>query len=500
MNFSRDSSGLIRGAGVLVGAAFLVKGMGGILRIPLTRMMGPEGMGLYQMAYSIYGLMISVFVSGFPLAVSRMIAEARAHRTSPGAVLRAALILLLLTGLLGSLALYLGAGFLAASVIGDPRAAAPIRAIAPALVIVSCMAALRGYNQGLGRMEPTALSQLLEQLVRVLTALALAGACLPLGLERASQGAALGTTAGATAGLIVLVLMTKVSRSGREQRGTSRLLAARTVGLAVPTSLAALLLPALDALNAILLPRRLIQAGLEPQVATALYGQLAGVALPLMGLPAVISISLAAALVPRLTESSSRGRASVTAGNALTAIRLTVYTALPASAGVMAMARPLGETVFALPEVTPLIAIVAPGCLFLAVQQTTTGVLLGLGRPLVPAGGLLLALGLTGAIVHGLSPIPGWGIFASAAGLALGLALAAIWNVYFVARSLPLPLPGEVLRLFMVSVFMGLTVYLIYPLMAGSLGEWLGVAVAVVTGSLLYGLSTLSLLMKWLKG
>jgi len=499
LSFTRENAGLLRGAGILAGAAFLVKAIGGFLRIPLTRMMGPEGMGLYQMAYSVYGLMISVFVSGFPLAVSRMVAEARARGAAPEAVLRASLGLLVMTGAVGSVFLYRGADFLAGTVMGDPRAAGSIRAIAPALVMVSAMAALRGYHQGLNRQEPTALSQVAEQIVRVVTALTLVAVSLPLGLARAAQGAALGTSAGSVAGLTTLVVITRLGPRGRCGASVAGMLALKTAGLAVPTSLAALLLPALDALNAVLLPRRLIQAGLETETATALYGQLAGVALPLMGLPAIISISMAAALVPQVAISHSSGRKSTAAMSALTALRFTIYTAMPATTGIMVLARPLGETVFSLPEVVPLIALVAPGCLFLALQQSTTGILLGLGRPLIPGASLLLALSLTGSLLYLLAPIPGWGIMGAAGGLALGLGVACCWNLYFTTRAVTLPIWGDALRLIVASAAMAAMVGAVYPGLSYWAGEWGGLALAVLVGVGVYLASTARLLLSWLR-
>ncbi len=487
--------GLVRQASVLAGAGFLVKIIGGLLRIPLTRMMGPEGMGLYQMAYSVYGLLITLCVSGFPLAVSKLVAESRARCQSPALVFRACVVMLGLVGVITSAWLYAGADFLAAKVLGDPRAAIPIRGIAPAMVLVAMMAVFRGYFQGHQRMGPTALSQIVEQVTRVTMSLALVSICLPLGLGYAAGGASFGTTLGALAGMLLLIGIYRrhEERVGaKKDGGPGEGMMIRVISLAVPISLGALLLPGLDALNAFLIPSRLQAVGMDVSQATGLYGQLAGVALPMMGLPAVASISLAASLVPAVAAASASRDASLVAIHAGTAMTLALMLSLPAAGGLWVLSGPISSTLFHLPQVGPLLRIVAPGCIFLSLQQTSTGILLGLGRPSVPVASLILGLSVNGVLVHALTVLPGVGITGAALALPSGLLTASVFNLWFLRRILG-QLPVPVFRPLLAVGAMMAVVMVAYPALLPGLGDWGALIASVVLGAGAYFLGLLGL-------
>jgi stage V sporulation protein B len=188
----------LRGAMVLTIAGVVVKLLGAVYRIPFTRIAGSEGIGLYQMAYPIYVALLSLSTAGIPVALSFLIAERGAMGDRHGArqVFSVSLIFLFCLGGILAAGLFYISPFLAQRVLGDNRAYYSLIAVAPAVFIISVAAAFRGYFQGWRLMWPTAVSEVVEQVIRVGTVLLAAQALMSRGVEYAAAGAAFGTFTG----------------------------------------------------------------------------------------------------------------------------------------------------------------------------------------------------------------------------------------------------------------------------------------------------------------
>ena len=193
----------IQGALILTVAGIIVKFIGAFSRIYLSRLLGGEGIGLYQMAYPIYLLCLSVSSAGLPVAISIMVAERNAVNDYNGGqkVFRISMAALVMTGLFFSVLLFFGSQWLVdTGIVRDPRAYWSLLALSPAVFCATLLATLRGYFQGLQLMTPTAVSQILEQVVRVVTMIAFAVILLPYGLEFGAAGATLGAAPAKGAG------------------------------------------------------------------------------------------------------------------------------------------------------------------------------------------------------------------------------------------------------------------------------------------------------------
>jgi stage V sporulation protein B len=152
----------LKGAAILGLAGLLVKIIGAFYRIPLAYIIGPEGMGLYQMAYPIYTTLLYISVAGIPTAISKMVAEriALGHRRDAHRVFMISFKLLLILGIITTVLLLLATPLLALY-LKNQKSLYPLLAIAPSLFFVSMISAYRGYFQGMQQMVPTALSQII---------------------------------------------------------------------------------------------------------------------------------------------------------------------------------------------------------------------------------------------------------------------------------------------------------------------------------------------------
>src|SRR5690554_718259 len=203
----QDGNKFIKGALALTVAGVIVKILGAVYRIPLYGILGDVGMGLFMAVYPVYSMMLSISTAGVPVAVSKLVAERLAHGNYRGAhqVFRVAMGLMTSSGLVVTGILFLGAKYFTAKILKAPGALYPLIAIAPSIIFFALKSALRGFFQGQQSMVPTALSQVVEQVVRVATIFVFSALLVKYSLELGAAGAAFGTVTGALAALILLV-------------------------------------------------------------------------------------------------------------------------------------------------------------------------------------------------------------------------------------------------------------------------------------------------------
>ena len=170
------------GAAVLAFGIMAVKVIGAVFKIPLRNILGEGGSADFSNAYNIYATMLTISSAGLPVALSKLVSEAYARGRTRQAqrTFNLSLTVFLLLGLVSFSLMWWGNDYLA-SLLNNPRAAYGIRALAPAVVCVGCLSAFRGYAQGRQYMTPTAVSQILEALCKLVFGLALSLWLLKIG-------------------------------------------------------------------------------------------------------------------------------------------------------------------------------------------------------------------------------------------------------------------------------------------------------------------------------
>ncbi len=414
---------LLRGTFILTAAGIVVKVIGSLNWIFLSRVLGGEGIGIYQMAFPLYLLALSVSSAGIPVAISIITAEKIALHDYRGAnrVFKLSLLLLTVTGLALSLLLYFKAGWLIEErIIRDARVYYSLIALSPAIFLVTIISSFRGYLQGWQIMTPTAVSQIVEQLFRVATMLVLASILLPRGLELAAGGASLGAGAGAAAALVVLVYyywrLKKEKRdlfragdtaAGRE---SGALIIRRLARLALPVSLSSIMLPLVANLDLLVVPLRLEEAGYSVEQATELFGYLTGMAVPLVNLATILTAALATSLVPSIAQAYSLGEQGSVYYRTAAAMRLANVATIPFSIMLWVLAEPVVSVVYHAPGAADATRVMAAGVFLLGLHQVSTGVLQGLGRTTIPVVNMGIAAALKVALNWVLTALPALGI------------------------------------------------------------------------------------------
>lgn len=453
------AGGWLRGAAVLGLAAVISKLLGTLQKIPLQNMAGDGVFGIYNAVYPLYILILFTATAGFPITVSKFVAERVAAGDDAGArrIVYVSSVLLSGTGLFFSAGLLVGADVIA-EWIGISQTAPAIRCVSFALLFAPLMAVLRGYFQGYQTMLPTAVSQVVEQFVRVGTMVAL---LLYLSAKQAAMatiaaGATFGSVTGGFFGLLIMLYYwrkekgsrVKVSRSGGEKseksgksinpagkeelNSTSSLqLAKQIAAYAIPICLGTIVVPLMALVDTFTMPR--ILHGMYGTEAEAMrqFG-LYNRGLPLVQLVVMLASTLSAVLVPAIAAAKAGGDLRLVQSRAELAIRWSWYMGLAAAFGLAFTALPINVMLYRTNEATWTMAILAFTALFSTLNTVSGSVLQGLGAVRLPALTMLIAVVLKA--LGNVWLMPRWGIEGAALSAVIAFAAAAGLTLVQAAR------------------------------------------------------------------
>lgn len=498
----------IRGAAILGIAGLLVQVMGAIFRIPLGNIIGDEGMGYFQTAYPVYVFLLVFSTNGVPAAISKMASEriaigqhAEAHR-----VFKLSFLLMFAVGIVAAAIFFFGAKPIV-ELFGNSGAYYAMLAIAPALLFVPIMAVFRGYFQGLQQMEPTAISQLVEQAVRVAVGLFLAVAFLPKGLEMAAAGATVGTSIGPIVGVLVLIviyykkrkkLFLEINDSQDQPRESAGKLLGTLAKIAIPITIGVSILPIMNIADVTIVMRRLQETGFTPEAANALYGQLTGMAGPIINIPMALALSIALSLVPSIAAANSVKDTGFLDMNIKLALRTAMIIGVPCTFGLMALSEPIMLLLYPMQadsasSAAPCLFILAIGIIFLSVAQTMAGILQGLGKPSVAVISLGVGLVVKCISTYVFTGMPSLNVQGAAIGSTLAYAVIGLMNFIAVKKhtETKFNLTLSVVKPLIAGVIMCVCVLIGYYLCKMIVGNSLATVLSISIGASVYGVMLL---------
>ena len=389
------------GVAILAAGIAVVKLLGALFKIPLFNILGETGTADFNNAYNIYAVLLTISTAGLPVALSKTVAEASAlgRYNQERRVFRVALGAFLAMGLVSFAIMWLGNDKLAA-LLHNSHAAPGIRALAPAVVCVGCLSALRGYAQGHLDMAPTSVSQIMEAVCKLILGLGLAMLIMRGTLLRVDEGlrtsyAAAGAITGVTVGT-ALALVYMIADHLRKRRnapvGTDTpdgtgVIFKNLMRLAIPITLSTTMVPVINVIDNSLVQGQLQNAlGMTETASRALYGNYS-VAANLHNLPASFMTALTAAIIPavaaRLAYRDREG-ASRIVGSVL---RITSLLALPMGVGLLALSGPIVRLLYPRYDSAltgPLLAILGPASILVCLVLVTNAVLQAYGHVRLP--------------------------------------------------------------------------------------------------------------------
>jgi len=446
----KGKQNFLAGALTLALAGIICRLLGIAFRIPLANIVGNFGMGLYQMVFPVYALLLIVSSAGIPVAISKLIAKKEAgqnEKYTPTQILINAILLLGIIGFVLGSALFVFANQVA-SLQGNDGVGKIYMAIAPAIFFVCLISAFRGYFQGQSNMVPTAISQVTEQLVKVSVGMTLALILLKHSIVWAVFGAILAVTVSEVIALVVLIFIYLRHRTKRKKvrdEIPERLFRFSLMWLILkksfPITLLASIFPLILVFDSMIVINMLRSGGATTQVATQLYGISSGTVHTLINMPAILGVAIGTAVVPMTAALVSKRNTEELKQKCALAIKLIFFIAVFFAAFYVAFAREiiilLYERAFAgnsdqLVIATHLLKIESAVILLMGISQVFTSILQGAGRSNFP----LVALLIGGAAKIGFqfALIGTIGIYAVSIGNVICFGIAFVLNTIFVAK------------------------------------------------------------------
>lgn len=297
---------LVLGTLLLTGAGALSRIIGFFYRIFLTHLIGAEGLGIYQLIFPIYGLCFSLTAAGIQTAISKLVAEITndSEHNRRRTYLFVGLLLSLSLSVCCSLILHYHSQFIAIHFIHEYRCARLLEVLAITLPFGSIHACINGYYYGKKKAAIPAISQLLEQIARVLSVYLLAQISLEKNIEITPIIAVYGIICGE---LISAIFSLSTLHYDRLKLPHIRQAFRSVSALAAPLTGTKVTLSLFGSMEAILIPLQLQAYGLDNSTALSLFGVLTGMALPLILFPTAITNSLSVILLPTISEASAEG-------------------------------------------------------------------------------------------------------------------------------------------------------------------------------------------------
>ncbi|MBP1914896.1 stage V sporulation protein B [Lederbergia galactosidilyticus] len=434
----------LKGTIILMAAGLITKLLGFINRIVIARMIGAEGVGLFMMSYPTLILVITITQMGLPVAISKAVAEAEAKgdRKKTKKVLAVSLTVTGTLSLIFTPTLMLISPFLSETLFTDPRTFYPLLAITPIIPIVAVSSVIRGYFQGKQNMKPSAVAQVLEQVVRISLIAFLAKKFLPMGIEYAAAAAMAASVIGELASFLYLFTMFKAKKKFRVRKKFFQSVTEgkKTLGelmnVALPTTGGRLIGSVTWFLEPIVVSHSLLLAGIAAGVATKQYGLLTGYALPLLTLPSFFTHSLSTSLVPAISEANANRNQLMVEHRFQQALRFVLMAGCLSTVILYVFAEPLMEWFYGTSDGYEFIQFLAPFFLFTYFQGPFGAILQALNLASAAMINSLIGSVLKILVIFVFASQPAFGINGVALGMAAGTVLVTLLHFATVLKKI----------------------------------------------------------------
>ena len=377
---------LIAGTVTLTFANLITKFLGFYYRVYMSDAIGSEGMGLYQLILPIYALTWSITASGFTTTVSRLTARenAKGETGNIGRIVKQSLLMCFIASILLSVCLMGFSDFIALHILKESRTLLSLRLLAFSIPFMAVGSCLRGFFMGLQNMTVPALSQIIEQVVRIGSIFLIAGTFVPKGLSYACFAAVWGIVLGEGISfffsLCSYILFKRKRNFTKKPTTKSYAITIMILSMALPLSATRITASLLSAAENILIPRQLQFFGYSSADALELYGELTGMAMPLLQLPSAFLMAASASLIPEISEACAVGQNNRISRTISASLLFTFIIGIGASCFFSVFPKEICYVIYSKSDLGSLLFPLAFFCPLLYGHTTLSGLLNGLGE------------------------------------------------------------------------------------------------------------------------
>lgn len=483
-------SSLLSGTLLLTAVGLFSQALGFLYRIALSRMVGAEVMGLYQLVMPVFSVLLSLTAVGLTVAVSTLSARYQALNdwSAVRSVLRRGLLAFLV------LAVPLGAGVMLASdavsvyLLGDARTQLGVVLLVPCVLLTGVENLHKHCFYGTGNVRPPAASETVEQLVRTAAVLGLLAVFLPQYPERAVGLIVCGMIVCElfSSATLVFLFRRQLRRVPLRPSGM-RVTWKQLFSISVPVGCTSLLGTLMGSANSVLIPQKLVRGGMETSAAISAFGVLCGMTVPMLMLPMGFISALGLTMVPSLAQKAALGRWEEIRGQLGRVLSLISLVMAPAMALLTVLGPTVGRILFRNEDVGQFMLPLAAGVLLSCWQSVLAGALNGLGRQRLAARNAILCDGVQLAFTW--FTVARWGLAGYVAGFLCACVLAFLLDLRAVcgATGLHVELFSCFLSPVLAAVLMGLCANLLFRILTdGGASVPAACAMTVLFALLLY--------------
>ncbi|WP_078378384.1 putative polysaccharide biosynthesis protein [Sutcliffiella halmapala] len=420
-----------KGAMILTVAGIVTKILSAVYRVPFQNIVGDVGFYIYQQVYPFYGVAIILSTYGFPVVISKLIAEQPEKYRMQAAqkIGQVSLSLLLVFGIFLFTLLFLGADWFA-GIMGDKELANLFRIVAFSFLLLPFVSVWRGMFQGDGEMTPTAVSQVSEQLIRVCIILLLAYLLVrnDRSLYDVGAGAMLGSIAGGFAAVMVLLFYYQRMKKRNNQKNYDEyLLSFKTIGCALifqgfTICISSLLLILFQMVDSFTIYAWLVESGTSSEMAKQVKG-VYDRGQPLIQLGTVVATAFSLSLVPFITQAKGNKLNREIKDKITISIRVSIAIGAAASVGLAWLIQPVNKMLFSNDNGSSVLLILGLSILFSSLSLTAAAILQGLGHTYLPA--LYVLIGISLKFLCNYLFIPAYGTLGASVSTLLASAVVA---------------------------------------------------------------------------
>lgn len=485
----------IKGASIIAAGGIIARLLGLFFKVPIGRILDGYGMGLFNNPYPIYSLMLTISIIGIPIAISKMIAERASAKNYQGVmqVFRVSMMVLFLVGIATSSILFFGADSIISIAGWEVETYYTVLGLAFAPFMVALMSGFRGFFQGMQRMTPTAVSQIVEAFVRVIFGI---GLCYyltgafgqPEGAGGASSGALFGAIGALSFLVFAYIVFMKDFKGVMGRQGVSfpkestKSILKRLAQIAVPVTMTSAIVSLFGIINSFTYVSRLHLAGIDSYLATVMWGDY-GLAQTMINVPLTFSTAMSITLVPAISESFAlKSKIGIKHKTEL-GLRVILLIALPCAVGLSVFSEQIFTLLF--PNSIyggSILRFFAFSAVLIMFANTLQSILQGVDQFNLPLRHLIPGLAVNLACNFIFVPMPSINIYGLVISNIAAYSVVCFLNYRSVRRitGVRIHLGQTVVKPAAASLLMGLFGFFIYRILDGFLGNGIAVLVSIL--------------------
>ncbi|TCK98560.1 stage V sporulation protein B [Natranaerovirga hydrolytica] len=431
-----SKNSIIKGAFILTAVGLVTRVIGFLYRIYMSNLIGAEGMGIFQLIFPVFMICYTLCCSGLFTAISKLVAAQKAsnNSTNISKVINMATLISFSLSVLLSVIIYFFSEYISSNILNEPRTLLSLKILAFTVPFTAIGSSVKAYFYGLQKTFIPASSQLMEQIIRVLSVYLLSGFFIPLGLEYACAMAVIGMALGEVITCFYVIIAYRISLKSKLNQWSKKAnyiykykssiyhsyktISKSIAAIAVPLTANRVLITLLSSVETILIPSRLQLYGLNHSASISIYGVLTGMAMPLILFPSVFTSSLSLMLLPAVSEANASKNKNAIRITTSKTLQYTLLIGIISTFIFIVFGEPLGLKIYNDPLVGNFLIILAWLCPFMYLNSTLGSILNGLDYELITFRNNTIGLGIRITFTFFVIPILGlqgylWGVLVS---------------------------------------------------------------------------------------